>query len=173
MFFNSLKLNFIILVMVTTKIFESSFRFRFHSFMKILMQLLWMVSWKCLTSIYLHQNQEFQITMHFESITMQLCNCIYVLKFENMTFHDIRFQTCDIKETCLTPYIMPSSNDEDISQIFNKVSIYGNDKLLLKGVKRLPWLQNKLWIVWRKWSWRRKLVGTMLKWVHIKLDWFL
>ena len=62
---------------------------------------------------------------------------VYALKFENMIFHNNKFQADDIEGKALTPYVTPSSKEgENFIHITYEIPIYGNDKLLKKGKKK-------------------------------------
>ncbi len=62
---------------------------------------------------------------------------VNVLKFENMIFHNEKFQVSVIKWKALNPYVMPSSREgENFIHVTNEIPLCGMDKLLKKGKKK-------------------------------------
>ncbi len=58
---------------------------------------------------------------------------VYTLKFENMIFHNEKFQGDDIKGKALTPHGTPSSRiGENCIHVTYEIPFYGIDKLLKK-----------------------------------------
>ncbi len=59
------------------------------------------------------------------------------MNFENLIFHNEKFQADDIEGKALTPYVTPSSREgENFIHITYEIPIYGIDKLLKKGKKK-------------------------------------
>ncbi len=90
---------------------------------------------------------ESRCTGHLESVAnaVKQETRVYALKFENMIFHSDKYQDDDFKGEALTPYVMPSSRDGEIFiHVTYQISVYGIDKLLKKGKKKIAMTPHKI-----------------------------